>query len=212
VDPAAVLATKGGSAFLDGKEFNDFLREAFLSIRVSAKRGHDLEEIRGRLARTLARHKLLGGLAARKELALQDIRVETAIQKYIDENSLSENLDLKAADMESFPAVKMQAEKQFIHDPASGVDAMRKAWSAKTPQAPSRYLRILGGAAEEDLERRLNAGLGKDEVFGWMQARDFPGSFHEAKEILAKEKLEKELGDMLTRNGIEFPQVRKSKP
>src|SRR5690554_144664 len=212
VNPKMVIATQKGSSFLTGSEFNLWIKENYSrTIRAYAKRKHRKNEILNVLAKRAVYAKLTAQKISDKKLSVKDNHIERVIDNYINDNMMTSDVVVKNLKGKTFSDVTREIYAKYKDVSFSKLKKIRKLLKGeeKVTSIDSKETVYCTDAAVSSIQMDITSAIPDADVYDWIKANSFKGTFRDARITLGHQKYEKTVEQDVLNYGIVINSFKK---
>lgn len=205
------LATRNGTLFLSGSDYNGYVVANYNQVHDFAKRSKQVNSVRNYLIERIAGEKLLAGNIVKENDSIDEIEQEREIRGFIKANMLNEELVLNAKEYLSPSDMQQDLYIAYRARHAAKLDKIKKAifGQIKLEEMDNDARNYIVQRRIARMKNSISQGLISSEVYSWMKENNFPASFKEAQFVIANERYQKLMESSLKENSIKLNLLEK---
>lgn len=208
VDPKKELASQKGKALINGEEFNAYCKMNKNTLNLLGKRRKEIKAVRGEIVRMMAAGKLLSQEHRKNKVRYSDLEIERAVSRMLRNKTIDEDFSLKNFNGETLSdymeMLNSRSRKKNGMKANTLRAVLRDSVSVKSSGNAYDVTMAVMHASRAHSEMKILNELRDDDVYEWMKAQKFKGSVKEGRMVLAQERQNKHIDDLIKSEKVIF--------
>ena len=199
VDSSQVIATRNGKPFVNGSEFNAYLKKNKGSLELLGKRSKTLVQVQTDITRLMVGGKLLNEERQKKGRRYTEIEIEQAVSKNVQGALMHEDINLKGLQAHTLSEYMEIIDRRHIEKNKGRSNHLRAVLKDSIMPVSSDYEIgvLMMNVAYRHSSSVISKSILNDEIYEWMKVKRFRGSVDEARLALTRERQQKLIDELI---------------
>lgn len=205
VEKELVVAIRKGSPYVDGEQYNSFLKEYYDHLRPTIKRGEGLTLCRKRVLSILLRDKAALVWAKAYAVEIPDFLIEQAIHEFVEHKILDIDFTMPREEPPTISQVMKNERRRARRKHSDEIKSLSKALQElDLPLGGQHLVHFISGRYARRAIAQSFRNAGDEEIYAWMKAEKRKEPFHLAQQKYMDAKAEALLEKMTDELHITF--------